>query len=77
MGENFWPRLSVALAIGALYFRDLGDASQMLLKVKRENMLRFIRNEYRLLEIGLGALAVATIAALLGRSGIFEFQAGG
>lgn len=58
----FWPALALALAIGALYFRDLGDVSQMLIKVKRKNMLRFIRNEYRLLAIGLGALGVATIA---------------
>jgi hypothetical protein len=52
--------LAVALGIGFLYFRDLGDVSQMLLRVKRENMLRFIRNEYRLIAIGLGALALAT-----------------
>jgi hypothetical protein len=54
--------LLVSLVIGFVYFRDLGDVSQMVLKVKRENMLRFIRNEYRLLAIGLVALALATIA---------------
>ena len=48
--------------IGFIYFRDLGDVSQMVLKVKRENMLRFIRNENRLLLFGLAALALATIA---------------
>jgi hypothetical protein len=47
--------LFVALAIGCLYFRDLGDVSQLLISVKRQNMIRFIRNEYRLLAIGLGA----------------------
>jgi hypothetical protein len=47
--------LFVALAIGYLYFRDLGDVSQMIISVKRENMIRFIRNEYRLLAVGLGA----------------------
>ena len=56
----FWPGLIVSLGIGFLYFRDLGDVSQMLIRVKRENMLRFIRNEYRLLAIGLGALALTT-----------------
>ncbi|MFA9421707.1 MAG: DUF3179 domain-containing (seleno)protein [Gammaproteobacteria bacterium] len=57
MFENiiFAVSLIVALAIGYLYFRDLGDVSQMLISVKRENMIRFIRNEYRLLAIGLGA----------------------
>lgn len=51
-----------SLGIGFLYFRDLGDVSQMLLTVKRENMIRFIRNEYRLIAIGLGSYAVATLA---------------
>jgi len=58
----FWLGLSVSLVIGFLYFRDLGDVSQMLIRVKRENMLRFIRNEHRLLAIGLAALALMTIA---------------
>ncbi len=51
-----------SLGIGFVYFRDLGDVSQMLLKVKRENMVRFIRNEYRLIAVGLGAFVVATLA---------------
>jgi len=54
----FAASLIVALGIGYLYFRDLGDVSQMFLSVKRENMIRFIRNEYRLLAIGLGATAL-------------------
>ncbi len=60
----FWLGLTVSLVIGLLYFRDLGDVSQMLIRVKRKNMLRFIRNEYRLLAIGLGALALMTIVHL-------------
>ena len=58
----FWLSLSVSLVIGFMYFRDLGDVSQMLIRVKRENMIRFIRNEYRLLSFGLGALALMTVA---------------
>jgi hypothetical protein len=60
MFENvlFATSLFVALVIGSLYFRDLGDVSQMFISVKRENMIRFIRNEYRLLAIGLGATAL-------------------
>jgi hypothetical protein len=54
--------LVASLGIGFLYFRDLGDVSQMVLRVKRENMLRFIRNEYRLIAIGLGGAAVMTFA---------------
>lgn len=58
----FWLGLVVSLGIGFIYFRDLGDVSQMLIRVKRKNMLRFIRNEYRLLAIGLAALGLMTIA---------------
>jgi len=57
----YWLGLAVSLVIGLFYFRDLGDVSQMLLKVKRKNMVRFIRNEYRLLAIGLAGLAVTTV----------------
>jgi hypothetical protein len=54
--------LVIALVIGCTYFRDLGDVSQMIIKVKRENMLRFIRNEYRLLAIGGAAVALMVVA---------------
>jgi len=58
----FWSGLAVSFVIGILYFRDLGDVSQMLIRVKRKNMLRFVRNEYRLIAIGLGGLGLMTIA---------------
>ncbi len=57
----FWLGLAVSLVIGLVYFRDLGDVSQMLIRVKRKNMIRFIRNEYRLLATGLGALLLMTV----------------
>ena len=58
----FYLSLAVALFIGFAYFRDLGDVSQMFLKVKRENAIRFIRNEYRLLATGMVAIAVMVFA---------------
>ena len=58
----FFTLLIVSIGIGLVYFRDLGDVSQMVLKVKRENMLRFIRHEYTFIGIGLGAFALATFA---------------
>ncbi|WP_170413392.1 DUF3179 domain-containing (seleno)protein [Ruegeria arenilitoris] len=61
----------VSLGIGFVYFRDLGDISQMLLKVKRENMVRFIRHEYRLIGIGLSAFAVSTLTFLFLGGGSF------
>jgi hypothetical protein len=54
--------LIVAFGIGFAYFRDLGDVSQMFLSVKRKNMVRFIRNEYRLLAVGLGSTALMALA---------------
>lgn len=58
----FLAALVPALAIGFLYFRDLGDVTQMFLKVKRQNMDRFIRNEYKYVTTGLVAFAIATLA---------------
>jgi len=56
----FWLGLLVAVGIGLLYFRDLGDVVQMVLRVKRENMIRFIRHEYQIIAVGLaGGLLMA------------------
>ena len=60
----FWLGLAVSAGIGFVYFRDLGDVSQMVLKVKRDNMVRFIRNEYRFVGTGLTAAALMAIAHL-------------
>jgi hypothetical protein len=60
----FWSGSVLSLGIGIVYFRDLGDVSQMLLKVKRKNMLRFIRNEYKFLSIGMVATLIVAIAHL-------------
>lgn len=57
----FWLGAAVTLVVGFLYFRDLGDVSQMLIRVKRANMLWFIRNEYRLLAVGLSGLLLMTL----------------
>jgi hypothetical protein len=57
----FYLGMFVALAIGLVYFRDLGDIPQLLIKTKRTNVDRFIRNEYRFILVGLGAWLVATI----------------
>lgn len=54
--------LIVAVGVGFAYFRDLGDVSQMFIRVKRKHMIRFIRNEYRLLAVGLGATALMALA---------------
>ena len=58
----FFIGLIVAVGVGFAYFRDLGDVSQMFIRVKRKHMIRFIRNEYRLLAVGLGAAALMVLA---------------
>ncbi|MEM7026026.1 MAG: DUF3179 domain-containing (seleno)protein [Pseudomonadota bacterium] len=60
----FYGGLLVSATIGFLYFRDLGDVSQVILKVKRANMIRFIRNEYRLIVAGLAAALLMAIGHL-------------
>jgi hypothetical protein len=60
----FWLGLAFSIGVGFVYFRDLGDVSQMLLKVKRRNMIRFIRNEYRFIAAGLAAAVVMVVAHL-------------
>ena len=61
----FWASLLAAIAIGGLFFRDLGDVSQMFFKVKREDMLRAIRNEPRTLKLGMGLAAIMIASHLL------------
>jgi hypothetical protein len=56
-----WVVLAVATYAAFVYFRDLGDITQVILDVSRENMLKAIRNENKLVVTGLlgTALAVA------------------
>ncbi len=55
----YWITLVVSAYIGWIYFRDLGDATQIFLDVKRKNMLRFIRNEYKLIIPGILSAGIA------------------
>lgn len=61
--------LLISVGLGFAYFRDLGDVSQMVLRVKRVNMIRFIRNESRVLTVGLCATALMSL-------GYFAFEGG-
>lgn len=58
----FYFGLFAALTIGLLYFRDLGDIPQLLIKTKRANVDRFIRHEYKFIAAGLGSWLIATIS---------------
>ena len=63
----YWVALAAATYAAFVYFRDLGDITQALLDVSRENMLRAIRNENKLVAIGLlGTLLAVTVHYLFG-----------
>jgi hypothetical protein len=56
-----WAALAVGTYAAFVYFRDLGDITQVILDVSRDNMLKAIRNENKLVATGLlgTVLAVA------------------
>ena len=60
----FWASLAGALLLGAVFFRDLGDVSQMFIKVKREQMIHAIRHEWRTVLIGVALTLVMLVAHL-------------
>ena len=49
----YWVVLSAGTWAAFIYFRDLGDITQVVMNVSRENMLKAIRNENRLVATGL------------------------
>jgi hypothetical protein len=57
--------LIVSVAVGLAYFRDLGDVSQMFMRVERRYIIRFVRNEYRILAVGLSAAVLMVLAYFL------------
>ena len=60
----YWVCTGISAYIGFIYFRDLGDVTQMLIKVKRSNMFWFIRNEYKVILPGIAAGVLATVIHL-------------
>lgn len=70
----FWASLLAAMMIGGQFFRDLGDVSQIFIKVKRQDMLRAIRKEPRTLKLGIGLAGLMMVAHLVfggGSAGAF------
>ncbi|MEX0285661.1 MAG: DUF3179 domain-containing (seleno)protein [Paracoccaceae bacterium] len=61
----FYLCLFITVGIALLYFRDLGDIPQLVMKTKRANVDRFIRNEYRFMAVGVAAWVVAASLQLL------------
>jgi len=73
----FWVILIAAMVIGGAFFRNLGDVSQMFIKVKRDDMLRAIRNEPKTLKQGLGlGLGLMVVHLLFGGGSTWAFWIG-
>jgi hypothetical protein len=66
----YWIALAVATYAAFVYFRDLGDVTQALLDVSRDNMLKAIRNENKLVACGLLGTAVAVALHYIYGAGI-------
>ena len=57
----FWLALSAAVYPAWRIFRDMGDITQMFMKVDRATIFDTIRWEWRLVGAGVGALALASL----------------
>jgi len=66
----YWFALAAATYAAFVYFRDLGDITQALLDVSRENMLSAIRNENKLVAVGLIGTALAVLLHYVYGAGI-------
>lgn len=66
----FWSGLAASLIAGFFYFRELGDISQMFFRIKRHNLVRVIRHEYKIICVGLLGAIAATVAFWFGGAGI-------
>tara|TARA_B100000959_G_C14995267_1_gene629936 strand:+ start:5192 stop:6433 length:1242 start_codon:yes stop_codon:yes gene_type:complete len=51
----------IATGCSFVYFRDLGDVTQAIMSVERKNMLYAIRNENKMIALGLGGTALAAV----------------
>lgn len=54
-----WASLLAATYFSCIYFRDLGDVTQVLLSVERKKMLAAVRNENKMIAMALGGTTIA------------------
>jgi len=66
----YWLALTAATYAAFVYFRDLGDITQALLDVSRQNMLSAIRNEKKLVATGLFGTVLAVALHYIFGAGI-------
>ena len=65
----FWTGLVVSCVTGFHYFRELGDISQMFFRVRRHNLVRAIRHEYKFIATGCFAAAIMAYAHFFREAG--------
>jgi Protein of unknown function (DUF3179) len=66
----YWATLGAATYAAFVYFRDLGDVTQAVLDVSRKNMLSAIRNENKLVAVGLIGTALAVLLHYIYGAGV-------
>lgn len=59
VGLIYWLALAAGTYAAFIYFRDLGDVTQAFMHVSRKNMLNAVRQEQKLVAVGLLASAAA------------------
>ena len=60
----YWIASAAGTYAAFVYFRDLGDITQVVLDVSRGNMLKAIRNEHKLIAVGLLGTSLAAVLHL-------------
>ena len=64
-----WSALVIATVAGYIYFRDLGDVTQIFMNVTRQSIVKTIRNEKLLIGLGVGGITVGIATHFLAQSG--------
>lgn len=65
----YWTALMAGTYGAFVYFRDLGDITQVVMDVSRANMLQAIRNENKLVALGLAGTTIAVAVHYAGGAG--------
>lgn len=68
--STHWAALAISLCTAFVYFRNLGDITQVFLGVKRSGMIFAIRHEYKLIAVVIAGTLLAGATLLFADAGI-------
>ena len=68
--STHWAALAISLCTALVYFRNLGDITQVFLGVKRSGMIFAIHHEYKLIAVVIAGTLLAGATLLFGDAGI-------